>query len=278
VPPAAESDLTLALLLADAADHVSMRDFTGRPMAAETKLDGSPVTETDRAVERRVAQILASERPGDGILGEEIGASGPSRRRWIVDGIDGTVLFVRGDRAWATEIALEVDGELVVGVSTSPAVGARWWASRGGGAWRTGPVPGVTPRGVVAGAPQRLRVTGGEGDRDAGGPRVTVIPPLAALEGDERDLGERLAGAGRYVEPVVHGALLVSEGAAHACLQPTGGAWDFAAIALIVEEAGGRFSDLAGRHDVHGGGPVVYSNGDVHDAVLAALRPGRRGL
>ena len=272
VPPAAASDLTLALQLADAADDVSMRHFTGRPMAAETKPDGSPVTETDRAVERRVAEILASERPGDGILGEEIGASGRSGRRWIVDGIDGTVLFVRGDRAWATEIALEVDGQLAVGVSTSPAVGARWWASRGGGAWRTGPVPGVTPR-RVAGAPRRLRVSGGEGDRD-GRPRVTVIPPLVALEGDERHLGERLAGAGRYVEPVVHGALLVSEGVADACLQPTGGAWDFAAMALIVEEAGGRFSDLAGRHDVHGGGPVVYSNGDVHDAVLAALRPG----
>ncbi|HLM63454.1 MAG TPA: inositol monophosphatase family protein [Acidimicrobiales bacterium] len=273
MPPAAESDLVLALLLADAADAVSMRHFTGRPVAAETKSDGSPVTETDRAVERRVAEILASERPGDGILGEEIGASGPTGRRWIVDGIDGTVLFVRGQRAWATEIALEVDGELAVGVSTSPAVGARWWASRGGGAWRTGPVPGVTPR-DVAGAPRRLHVSDGVGDGDGRGPRVTVIPPLAALRGDERDLGERLAGAGRYVQPVVHGALLVTEGVADACLQPSGGSWDFAAIALIVEEAGGRFSDLAGRHDVHGGGPVLYSNGRVHDAVLAALRPG----
>src|SRR5690606_5571335 len=112
-----DDDLALALRLADAADAISGPAFTGEPLAHEIKPDGSPVSETDLAVERRIAEIVAAERPADGMLGEEVGESGPRGRRWIVDGIDGTVLFVAGRPGWATEIALEVDGEPVVGVA-----------------------------------------------------------------------------------------------------------------------------------------------------------------
>ncbi|HET6952042.1 MAG TPA: inositol monophosphatase family protein, partial [Acidimicrobiales bacterium] len=156
LPAGLAADLALALRLADAADVISLSHFTGGAVDHEIKPDGSPVSAADLAVERRICEIVAAERPGDGVLGEEVGASGPAGRRWILDGIDGTVLYVAGRRGWATEIALEVDGEIVLGVTSGPADGCRWWAARGGGAWHRrvatadrpggqedGPAPGV---------------------------------------------------------------------------------------------------------------------------------------
>jgi histidinol-phosphatase len=109
-------------------------------------------------------------------------------------------------------------------------------------------------------------------DADLAAARWTAIPPLDALAGERRRLAERLgAAAGPYSPPTEHGALFVAEGRAAACLQAGGGPWDFAALSLIVTEAGGRFSDLAGRPDIYGGGPAVFSNGRVHDAALGVL-------
>ncbi|HKY68740.1 MAG TPA: inositol monophosphatase family protein, partial [Acidimicrobiales bacterium] len=129
-------DLALALRLADAADALTGPAFTGEHLAHEIKPDGSPVSDTDLAVERRIVEILAADRPGDGVLGEEVGESGGRARRWVLDGIDGTVLFVAGVPGWSTQIALEVDGRPLVGVVTSGADGRRWWAARGTGAWQ----------------------------------------------------------------------------------------------------------------------------------------------
>jgi len=258
VSPSLDDDLALALRLADAADLISAAAFTGEAVAHELKADGSPVSATDLAVERRVSQMVAAERPADGVLGEEVGESGPAGRRWIVDGIDGTVLFVAGVRGWATEIALEVDGEPVVGVASSGVDGRRWWAARGRGAWHA----------VGDGPPRRVHVSE---RRDLAGGRHSLIPPLDALEPRRRALVDGLAAGTAYVPPVEHGALYVADGRVDACVQLGGGPWDFAALAVIVEEAGGRFSDLHRRHDIYGGGPVVFSNGHVHDAVLATL-------
>jgi fructose-1,6-bisphosphatase/inositol monophosphatase family enzyme len=165
VAHALDDDLALALRLADAADELTAAAFTGDPLAHELKADGSPVSETDLAVERRIAGILAAERPRDGMLGEEVGESGPTARRWIVDGIDGTVLFVAGVVGWSTQIALEVDGRPVGGVVTSGADGRRWWAARGAGAWC------ATARDAP---PERITVSG---RRTLGGGRYTLIPP-----------------------------------------------------------------------------------------------------
>jgi histidinol-phosphatase len=256
-----DEDMALALRLADAADEISVRGFTGAAVEHELKTDGSPVSAVDLAVERRLAGMVAEERPVDGFLGEEVGASGPAGRRWIVDGIDGTILFVAGRRGWATEVALEVDGEVLVGVTTCPVDGRRWWAARGQGAWASaggerGPVP--------------ARVSG---VHEVAAARYTAIPPVEALrEPAHVALAERLAAAtGDYVPPTEHGALFVADGRAEACVQAAGGPWDFAALSVIVTEAGGRFSDLAGRRDIYGGGPVLFSNGHVHDAVLAVV-------
>jgi histidinol-phosphatase len=259
VAHAPDDDLALALRLADAADELTAAAFTGDSLAHELKADGSPVSETDLAVERRIAGILAAERPGDGMLGEEVGESGPTARRWIVDGIDGTILFVAGVLGWSTQIALEVDGRPVVGVATSGVDGRRWWAARGTGAWCAA---------ARDASPVRIAVSG---RRNLSGGRYTLIPPLAVMSDEQRSALAVLGDGTTYAAPSEHGALFVADGRVEACIQVGGGPWDFAGLAVIVEEAGGRFSDLSGSADIYGGGPAVFSNGRVHDAVLARM-------
>ena len=257
-----ETDLVLAQRMADVADAIAMRDFTGEPLVFTEKPDGSPVTTTDPEVEAALRAIVAEERPGDGFLGEEVGATGSGRRRWIVDGIDGTIEFVAGRRGWSTEIALEEDGRVVVGVCTSPALPLRTWASRDGGA-----------AGRARGEPTPRRVSG---TASLEGARVSTIAPVDILEGEALALAERLLAGCTYVEPVRHAAVLVAEGAVDLGLQLGGGPWDYAALAVIVEEAGGRFTDLAGRVRIDGGGPRLFSNGVLHDAALERLREASR--
>ena len=257
-----EADLALAQRLADVADGIAMRDFTGEPLVFTTKPDGSPVTTTDPEIEAALRAIVTEERPGDAFLGEEVGATGSGRRRWIVDGIDGTIEFVAGRRGWSTEIALEEDGELVVGVCTSPALPLRTWAHRGGGA---------AGRGRGDPAPRRVSST-----VELAGARVSLIPPMDVLDGEERALAARVLDGCTDVDPVRHCAVLVAEGVVALGLQLGGGPWDFAALAVIVEEAGGRFSDLEGRVRIDGGGPRLFSNGALHDAALERLRGAAR--
>jgi histidinol-phosphatase len=257
-----EADLALAQRLADVADGIAMRDFTGEPLVFTDKPDGSPVTTTDPAVEAALRAIVAEERPGDGFLGEEVGASGSGRRRWIVDGIDGTIEFIAGRRGWSTEIALEEDGELVVGVCTSPALPLRTWAHRGGGA---------AGRSRGEPAPRRVSSTAA-----LAGARVSTIAPVELLAGESRVLAERLLEGCTYVEPVRHCAVLVAEGALDLGLQLGGGPWDYAALAVIVDEAGGRFSDPDGAVRIDGGGPRLFSNGVLHEAALERLRDASR--
>jgi histidinol-phosphatase len=190
-----------------------------------------------------------------------VGATGSGGRRWIVDGIDGTIEFVAGRRGWSTEIALEQEGEPVVGVCTSPALPLRTWAARGAGAFGRG------EDGVVA-----LRRVSNTASLD--GARVSTIAPVDLLRGEHRVLADRLLAGATYVEPVRHCAVLVAEGTVDLGLQLGGGPWDFAALAVIVEEAGGRFSDLEGRVRIDGGGPRLFSNGVLHDAALARLAGG----
>ena len=143
-------DLSLALSLADAADSLALPRFDAHDFAVESKPDLTPVTEVDRAVEQLVSQRLADERPDDALLGEEFGSRGSEGgRRWIIDPIDGTKNFVRGVPVWATLIGLYDGEEPLVGVVSAPALGLRWWASAGGGAFRS----------VRGGQAQRLGVS-----------------------------------------------------------------------------------------------------------------------
>jgi len=252
-------DLALALLMADRADALTRAAFTGEAVAFTAKHDGSPVTATDVAVEDALLRLVARARPDDGFLGEETGLSNEGPRLWIVDPIDGTRSFVAGGRAWGTLIALADQGRLVVGVVSAPALGGRWWATAGVGAWaqRTGR------------AQRELTVTSAA---DLGTVRWVCHPSLEAMNPVDRELvGPLIERCGLPITPTTHGALMVAEGEADFCLQLSGGPWDFAAFAVIVETAGGAFSYLDGSTELRPKGRAAFTNGALHPAVLAVL-------
>ncbi len=243
-------DLSLALTLADEADAISLGRFGAHDLRVETKPDLTPVTEADHAVEEAIRARLRAVRPDDGVVGEELGATGSGSRRWIVDPIDGTRNYSRGVPVWATLIALEADGELRLGVVSAPALGRRWWAERGAGAFVNGDRIHVSAVATVADA---------------------VL--CFALEQPLPELAHRCWHPRGYGDFWAH--MLVAEGAVDGAVDALGvSLWDLAAILPIVEEAGGRFTDLSGvaRPD---GGNALSSNGLLHDTVLAALQPKR---
>jgi histidinol-phosphatase len=256
-----ERDLALAHSLADAADAVTLARFRALDLTVETKPDLTPVSDADRAVEQQVRRLLASARPDDAVLGEEYGVDGDGPRRWIVDPIDGTKNFVRGVPIWATLIALQVDEEITVGVVSAPALGRRWWAGRTLGA-HAGP---------SASDAARLRVSSVSTLADA-------ALSYSSLDGWEKqgrldgllDLSRSVWRTRAFGDFWSH--VLVAEGAVDLSCEPEVSLWDLAALQVVVEEAGGRFTDLSGeaRPD---GGSVVCTNGLLHDEVLAALAP-----
>jgi histidinol-phosphatase len=281
-----DPDLELALKLCDLADSITTKAFRRPDLAVETKPDLTPVTEADRHVELAVREELGRRRPNDVIVGEEFGESGSPRtagtattptRRWIIDPIDGTKNFVRGIPVWATLIALESGGTLTVGVVSAPALGRRWWASRGQGAYAgppasSAPGPGspseaslinVSPINVSSvGRLEDAQLSNGSlaGWEDHGGPSRVVELALRCWR--DRAFGDFWSH------------MLVAEGACEIALDPIVSLWDLAAIQVIVEEAGGRFTDLSGiaRSD---GGSAISSNGLLHDDALAILNSRR---
>lgn len=248
-------DLALALELADTADELSMRRYRAADLQVESKPDRTPVTEADRAVERALRDRLAQARPDDEVVGEELGSTpGTSTRRWIIDPIDGTASYLRGMPTWSTLIALQQDGEEVVAVVSMPAVGRRWWASLGAGAFAGAERLAVSR---VAGlADAQLCWSGIESWDEVG--RSQEILALCRRCWRTRGIGD----AWQY--------MLVAEGAADLALDPAVSVWDLAAVKLIVEEAGGRFSDLAGTPTAAGGDGLA-SNGLLHEAALAIV-------
>jgi len=258
-PHADPADLALALRLCDLADTMTAAAFRRRDLVVETKPDLTPVSEADRAVEEAVRAELAHVKPGDAVLGEEFGESGQGPRRWIIDPIDGTKNFVRNIPVWATLLALEEDGQLLVGVVSAPALGRRWWAGRGLGAFADVPGgPGV-PIAVshikeLGDAQLSYASAEGWGKRDM----VEHIIELSAKCWRTRGFGDFWSH------------MLVAEGACDIGLDPAVSLWDLAALQVIVEEAGGRFTDLEGiaRPD---GGSAVSTNGFLHNEALAIL-------
>jgi histidinol-phosphatase len=248
-------DLALALELADAADAISLARFRATDLIVEAKPDTTPVTEADKAVEAALRDVLAGERPGHAVLGEEDGLTGGDGEwRWIIDPIDGTANYLRGVPVWATLIALEHAGDIVVGVVSAPAMKNRWWASRGDGAFADGRSISVSKVAAVEDA--FLSSDGYTSWHEHG--RGDQFMALAARCWRKRGFGD------------FWGHMLVAEGAVDVCIEPAVNPWDVAALQVIVEEAGGRFSDLRGQARLDGG-DVCISNGLIHDAVLAAL-------
>jgi histidinol-phosphatase len=239
------SDLELALRLADAADAISLPLF-GAGLAVERKADLTPVTEADRSVEAELRRQLAEARPDDGILGEEGGVTGGGRRRWILDPIDGTRNYTRGIPVWATLIALEESGVVQVGVVSAPALDRRWWAERGSGAFADGSAINVSA------------VT-----------RIEDAVLCFALDHDLPELAWRAWHVRGFGDFWSH--MLVAEGAAEGAYDAVGvNEWDLAAMQVIVEEAGGTFTDYVGEPRIDGLG-AISSNGLLHAELVAAV-------
>ena len=249
-------DLTFALELAGLADEITLRRFQAADLVVETKPDLSPVSEADREVENVLRAHIEAARPGDAVVGEEYGTSGTGARRWIVDPIDGTKNYVRGVPVWATLVALQEDGVTTVGVVSAPAMHKRWWASRGEGAYADG---------------RRIRVSQVDDLADA----HFSYSSLAGWE--KRGVLDGFLGLTRTVWRTrafgdFWSHVLVAEGAVDVAAEPEVSLWDLAALQVIVEEAGGRFTDLAGNATPDGGS-AVSTNGRLHDATLKALAP-----
>jgi histidinol-phosphatase len=232
-----------------------MRRFRARDLKVETKPDLTPVTEADRAVEEMIRDELALDRPGDAVLGEEFGTTGTGRRRWIVDPIDGTKGYARGIPVWATLIGLEVDGDLVAGVVSAPALGSRWSAARGHGAQRDGEP--VTVSKVARIEDAHLAYDSVDAFESVG------------LEAEFLALARRCWRVRGFGDFWAH--MLVADGSIDIAVEVGGlKVWDLAAVWVVVEEAGGRCTDLRGESRIDAG-DVISTNGLVHDDVVAAF-------
>jgi histidinol-phosphatase len=239
---------------ARAAGEIALTYYTGG-FDVTLKADRTPVTQADREAERAIARILKTAFPDVGILGEEFGDEGRQDRRWIVDPIDGTKNFIRGIPVWATLIALEEEGEVTAGVVYNPVTRELYTARRGGGAFRNGRPIRVSGVGALT---QAHLIHAGLG----------LVRKTPYWDGVVRllDATDRQRGFGDYL-----GYTLVAEGKADLYVEVDIKPWDIAPCRLLVEEAGGRFTDFAGAPSIYSG-TAFASNGRLHDAALATLR------
>ena len=248
-------DLALALELADIADRITMRRYRARDLVIDTKLDLTPVTESDRAVELALRERVAAVSSGDAVIGEEFGSNDQHTSRcWIIDPIDGTRNFIRHVPIWAVLIGLEEAGEVTAGVVFNPASGDLFWARRGDGAWADS---------------ARLRVSDCAALKDA----TLLHADLHLLrEGGHWNAFVRMVdgcgrtrGFGDY-----YGYGLVASGRAELYMETDLKPWDVAPVKILVEEAGGRLTDFAGRPTIYDGS-VLATNGRLHKAALELL-------
>jgi len=252
-------DLRLAHVLADDADSLTTTRFKAVDLHVMSKPDLTPVTDADKSVEESIRRTLSRVRSRDAVTGEEHGSTGHSQRRWVIDPIDGTKNYVRGVPVWATLISLVVDDEVVLGVVSAPMLQRRWWASSGNGAY--------TGRSLLKAT--RCQVSDVRRLEDAS-------LSYSSLHGwDERDrLDDFLSLSRRCWRTRAYGDfwsyMLLAEGAVDLAAEPELELHDMAAPAIVVREAGGRFSSLDGT-DGPFGGNALASNGHLHDAALAFL-------
>lgn len=255
------SELASALAMADAADAIALARYRARDLVVETKPDLTPVSDADRSVEHALRSHLAEHYPDDAILGEEFGSTaGNQAREWIIDPIDGTKNFVRGVPVWATLIALRdpLHG-VVVGVASAPALGRRWWAARGAGAFTRGPESPDPRRLQVSGVTHLADASLSFSDAHGWGSWHTGLDALRAGTWRQRAYGDFWSH------------MLVAEGAVDVAIEPTLESYDVAALIPIVEEAGGRLTtfDLT---PADRGGSALSTNGLLHNLVADVIR------
>jgi histidinol-phosphatase len=248
--------LEAALDAARTGGAIALRYFRG-DVRVMRKADRTPVTQADHEAEAAIVERLRPAFPDIGFLGEEFGAQGNQSRRWIVDPIDGTKNFVRGIPFWATLVALEEEGDVTLGVVHSPATGELFWARRGQGAWVDGAPLHVS---LIDRLPEAMLVHSS----------LNLLRPLAGeghWDGFVRlvERTDRQRGFGDYF-----GYTFVLRGQAELMLEADVKPWDIAPFKVLFEEAGGRFTDFAGRPSIYSG-TALASNGRLHDEALALL-------
>jgi histidinol-phosphatase len=253
-------DLYLALKMADHADEISLKRFRSLGLLVETKPDRTPVTDADRAVEVELRSIVADYQPTDSFIGEEFENTGSSNRNWIVDPIDGTANYLRGVPIWATLIALRVDGVITTSVVSAPALGRRWWAQRGNGAFTMD----------LDGSVRSLQVSKISKLEDSS------ISYNSLQLWDESDKLPQLIDLSRKVWRTraygdFYSYMLLAEGSLDLVAEHDLKIYDIAALVPIVEEAGGQFSDLAGPLNDQSSS-VMASNGLLHAQFQQALK------
>jgi len=242
------ADLAFAFRLADAADAITSARFRASDLSVETKPDLSPVSEADRAAEEAIRSLVAASGRGEGVLGEEFGDDGGDAK-WIVDPIDGTTNYVRGIPVWATLLALEREGVVCASLVSAPALGRRWWAGRGEGAFADGSRCRVSAVSRVEDA----TVSTTSARRMPAGWTAIVMRAWA-----NRGLGDFWQHC------------LVAEGALDVACDRAMNVWDYAPVQLIVEEAGGRCTTFEGAGP-SAGSSFVATNGLLHEGVVALL-------
>jgi histidinol-phosphatase len=254
-----DDDLRFAHVLADDADAQTMQRFRARDLRIDTKSDTTPVTDADRAAEEAIRRMLARARPRDAVVGEELGSEGWGSRRWVIDPIDGTKSYLRGVPVWATLIALMVDDDVVAGVVSAPALGRRWWAARGTGAW-TGKSLAAATRCHVSAIDSldqaSLSYSSLAGWDETG--RLEAFLHLMLACSRTRAYGDFWS------------YMLLADGAVDIATEPALALHDMAAPAVIVEEAGGRFTDFNGKPGPLGTAALA-TNGVLHDEVLSII-------
>lgn len=274
-PEYMNEDLEFALRLADAADQLSLRRFHDTDLHVENKPDMTPVTDADRAVETKLRDLIAAERPGDEVYGEEGGGNAarmpasPNGRRWIIDPIDGTKNYLRGVPIWATLIALQVQANLIIGVVSAPALGRRWWGAlpAAGAAVAYTDYCGIAA--ARAGNPRRLKVSGVSslGDASASFASPGGWQELGRLD-RLKELCMSIWRCRAYGD--FYSYMLVAEGAVDFAAEPELNLYDMAALVPVVTAAGGTFTGLDGSPGPWSGNALA-SNGALHDAVLARI-------
>ena len=252
-------DLRLAHILADNADSITMSRFKAQDLRVTAKPDLTPVTDADTAVEDAIRRTLASARPRDAVHGEEREDTGWGPRRWVLDPIDGTANFLRGVPVWATLIGLMQGDEVVVGVVSAPALGRRWWAAKGGGAF--------TGKSLLQGT--RCRVSAVATIEDASLSYSSVHGWVDAGRGQQFvDLMRGCWRTRAYGD--FWSYMLLAEGAVDIATEPELALHDMAALDVIVREAGGRFTSIDGADGPVGPGALA-TNGVLHRVALDQL-------
>lgn len=253
-------DLDLALKLADRADEISLKRFRALDLLVETKPDRSPVTDADRAVEAELRSVVAEYRPADTFIGEEFENTGSSDRNWIVDPIDGTANYLRGVPIWASLIALRVDGVITTSVVSAPALGRRWWAQRGNGAFTMD----------ISGTVRTLQVS-----------KISELED-SSISYNNMQLWDQAGKLNQLIELSrkvwrtraygdFYSYMLLAEGTIDLVAEHDLKIYDIAALVPIVEEAGGKISDLTGPL-TDNSSSVMASNGLLHSEFQQALK------